>query len=77
MSYTYHQPREYYEERYDKGTIEQCRSGERVVNGSFTKLDKKLPASEKKKRQAGWYLMYSKLYFNFVESVAAERRHNR
>jgi len=37
-------------------------------------MDKKLPKSEKKDHQADWY---SKLYFQYVETVAAARRHNR
>lgn len=57
--------------------MESCRSGERIVNKTFKEMEKKLPASEKKGRQAGWYLIYSQLYFNFVETVAATRRHNR
>lgn len=77
MSYVHLKDRQHYEDRYDEGTIEQCRSGERIVNKTFVEMDKKLPASEKKNRQPGWYLMYSRLYFQFVETVAAARRHNR
>ncbi len=75
--YTHLKDREHYEDLYDKGTVEHCRSGERVVNQTFAEMDKKLPAAEKKKRQAGWYLMYSQLYFQFVETVAFGRRHER
>lgn len=66
-----------YEIIYDKGTIDSCRRGERLVNNTFTELDRKLPDSEKKEHQAGWYLFYSQLYFKFVETVAAERAHDR
>lgn len=75
--YTYLKDRQHYEDLYDKGTVEHCQSGERVVNQTFAEMDKKLPAAEKKKRQAGWYLMYSQLYFQFVETVAFGRRHER
>lgn len=75
--FTHLKDRQHYEDRYDSGTVEQCRSGERIVNQTFAEMDKKLPNSEKKGRQAGWYLMYSQLYFNFVETVAAARRHSR
>lgn len=77
MSYTYLKDREHYEERYDRGTVDSCRSGERIVNKTFKEMEKKLPAKELKQRHSGWYLMYSQLYFNFVETVAAARRHNR
>ncbi len=77
MSYVYLKDRKHYEDRYDEGTVEQCRSGERIVNKTFAEMDKRLPASEKQNRQAGWYLMYNRLYFQFVETVAAMRRHER
>jgi hypothetical protein len=77
VSNIYLQPRQDYEDRYDYATVERCRMGERVVNQTFIEMDKKLPESEKKEHQAGWYLMYSKLYFGYVETVAAERRDGR
>lgn len=77
MTYIYLQPRKHYEDRYDEATIEHCRMGERVVNKTFMEMDKRLPKSEKKEHQAGWYLMYSKLYFGYVETVAAERKDGR
>ena len=77
MTYTYLQPCQHYEGRYDEATVEHCRMGERVVNKTFKEMDKKLSAAEKKEHQAGWYLMYSKLYFAYVETVAAERKDSR
>jgi hypothetical protein len=77
MTYNYLQSRQHYEDRYDETTIEKCRMGERIVNKTFIEMGKKLPESEKKEHQAGWYLMYSKLYFGYVEAVAAERRDGR
>jgi hypothetical protein len=74
---TYLDDRQHYEDRYDKATIEHCRRGERVVNQTFKEMEKKVPAAEFRKRRPGWHLMYSQLYFQFVETVAAERRHNR
>ncbi len=73
----YLRTRQHYEERYDDGTVAACRSGERIVNDTFEIMEKKLPKSELVERQAGWYLEYSKLYFLFVESVAASRHEKR
>lgn len=75
--YTYLKDREYYEERYDDGTVAKCRSGERMVNDTFCIMEKKLPKKDLTEKLPGWYLEYSKLYFWFVESVAAERAENR
>ncbi|MBP7857497.1 hypothetical protein KA016_00360 [Candidatus Saccharibacteria bacterium] len=63
----------YYENRYDNGTIEQCRSGEHIVNGAFKELEKKVPKKELTEKMLGWYLQYSQYYFFLVESVAAAR----
>lgn len=75
--YTHLKEHQYYEDRYDDGTVATCRSGERIVNDSFKIMEKKLPTGELVERQAGWYLEYSKLYFWFVESAAAARHENR
>lgn len=71
--YSHLQDRQYYEDRYDSTTITQCRSGERLVNGTFKELEKKIPEMELKEKLPGWYLQYSQLYFLTVESVAAAR----
>jgi len=73
----YLRPRQHYEDRYDDGTVEVCRSGERIVNDTFKIMEEKLPKSELVERQAGWYLEYSKFYFLFVESAAAARHEKR
>ena len=65
--------RKYYEERYDDATVEKCRSGERIVNKTFTEMEKKLPKKELTDKLPGWYLQYSLYYFWFVESAAAQR----
>ena len=75
--YTYLKSREYYEERYDDATVAKCRSGERIVNDTFTLMEKKLTKKELTDKLPGWYLQYSTYYFWFVESVAAERAANR
>ncbi len=75
--YTYLKSREYYEERYDDATVSKCRSGESLVNETFTTMEKKLGKKELTDRLTGWYLHYSQYYFLFVESAAAERAANR
>jgi uncharacterized Zn finger protein len=75
--YEYLKSRQHYEDRYDDGTVDTCRSGERMVNDTFKIMEKKLPKKELVERQVGWYLEYSKLYFWFVESVAAARHEGR
>lgn len=71
--YTYLKDRIHYEDRYDDGTIAKCRSGESIVNGTFTEMEKKLPKKELTEKLPGWYLHYSQLYFLFVETPAAAR----
>jgi hypothetical protein len=75
--YTYLKNREYYEDRYDDATVVKCRSGERIVNETFTTMEKKLGRKELTDKLPGWYLHYSQYYFLFVESAAAERAANR
>jgi len=75
--YTYLQDRKHYEDRYDDGTVAKCRSGERIVNDTFKTMEKKLTKKELTQSLSGWYLLYSKLYFWFVESAAAARAENR
>jgi len=75
--YTYLKERQHYEDRYDDGTVTKCRSGERIVNDTFTIMEKKLPKKELTDKLPGWYLQYSLYYFWFVESPAAERAENR
>ncbi len=75
--YKYLKSREYYEERYDDATVAKCRSGERIVNDTFTTMEKKLSKKELTDKLPGWYLHYSQYYFLFVESAAAERAANR
>jgi hypothetical protein len=75
--YNYLKDRQHYENRYDDTTIGSCRSGERTVNDTFKILEKKLPKNELIERQAAWYLEYSKMYFWFVESIAASRYEKR
>ena len=75
--YTYLQERQHYEDRYDDGTVAKCRSGERIVNDTFKIMEKKLTKKELTESLPGWYLLYSKLYFWFVESAAAARAENR
>lgn len=75
--YTYLKNREYYEERYDDATVAKCRSGERIVNETFTTMQKKLGKKELTDKLPGWYFHYSQYYFLFVESTAAERAANR
>lgn len=66
-----------YEDRYDHATVEQCLSGENIVNATFRKMEETVPASELKERQAAWYVEYSKCYLYFVEFTAASCYHNR
>ncbi len=73
----YLRPREHYETLYDEGTVERCRSGERVVNGTFAELEKKVPKQELEGHLSGYYLYYSRMYFQLVETVAAIRSHER
>lgn len=75
--YTYLQDCQHYEDRYDDGTVDKCRSGERIVNDTFKIMEKKLTKKELTSSLPGWYLLYSKLYFWFVESAAAARAENR
>jgi phosphohistidine phosphatase SixA len=71
--YIYLKELQYYEDRYDKSTIEVCRRGERMVNQTFAEMQKKLSAKELKQHMPGWYLQYSVLYFSLVEMPAAIR----
>lgn len=73
MSYTYLENQQHYEDRYDDSTVEICRRGESVVNQTFWKMQKKLPANELKQHRSGWYLQYSIFYFSMVELPAAMR----
>jgi len=75
--YTNLKDRQYYEDRYDDGTVAKCRSGERIVNDTFKIMEKKLTKKELTERLPGWYLQYSLYYFWFVETAAAERAENR
>lgn len=75
--YTNLKDKKYYEDRYDDGTVVKCRSGERIVNDTFKIMEKKLTKKELTTSLPGWYLLYSKLYFWFVESAAAARAENR
>lgn len=75
--YTYLKDRQHYEERYDDITVTKCRSGERIVNDTFTMMEKKLSKKELTDKLPGWYLHYSLYYFWLVESAAAERAENR
>lgn len=75
--YIHLKDRNYYKERYDDGTVAECRSGERIVNDTFTIMEKKLPKKELTEKLPGWYLQYSLYYFWFVESAAAGRAENR
>lgn len=75
--YTYLQDRQYYEDRYDDGTVAKCRSGERIVNDTFKIMEKKLTKKELTERLPGWYLQYSLYYFWFAETAAAKRAENR
>jgi len=74
--YTHLKDRQYYEDLYDEGTVEQCRSGERMVNATFRKMEQE-HAKEIASRKPGWYLQYSTLYFSLVEMPAAARHMNR
>jgi len=75
--FTHLQDRQYYEERYDNGTVAKCRSGERIVNDTFKEMEKKLSKKELTNKLPGWYLQYSQYYFLFVESAAAARTEGR
>ncbi len=75
--YNYLNNREYYEDRYDDNTVAKCRSGERIVNDTFTVMEEKLAKKELTDKLPGWYLQYSTYYFWLVESAAAERAVNR
>lgn len=52
--YTYLKDRKHYEDRYDENTVEQCRSGESIVNGAFREMEKKLPKKELIEKLSGW-----------------------
>lgn len=73
MTFTYLRDQKHYEDLYDHGTVETCRSGERVVNDSFREVAKKAGPKELEERKPGWYLFYSQTYFGLVESPAASR----
>jgi hypothetical protein len=75
--YTNLKDKKHYEDRYDDGTVDKCRSGERIVNDTFKIMEKKLPKKELTEKLPGWYLQYSMYYFWFVESAAAARAENR
>ncbi len=75
--YMYLQNRQHYEDRYDDGTIAKCRSGESIVNKTFTLMESTLPKKELSEKLPGWYLQYSQYYFLFVESAAASQSINR
>ena len=77
MSYKYLQDKSYYENLYDKQTVSLCRAGEKTVNSVFSEMEKKASKAELVKHQAGWYLWYSIFYFQFVESLAAQRYQDR
>jgi hypothetical protein len=70
---TYLQDRKHYEARYDKSTVEACRTNEALVNGAFNKIEKDLPASELQEKQTAWYVQYSALYFQLVELLSVTR----
>lgn len=74
---THLKDRSYYEDFYDHSTVEQCRSGESMVNGAFRKMEETVSASEFKERPVAWYVEYSKLYLQFVELTTAYRQYNR
>ena len=74
---TYLKDHAYYEDLYDHGTVEQCRSAENIVNGAFHKLEETTPAREFKDRAVAWYIEYSKLYLQLVELTAAGRQYHR
>lgn len=71
--YTQLKDQEYYENRYDEGTVAQCRSAEEVVNGTFKAMEKKLSKKELYDKLPGWYLQYSQYYFLLVETTAVKR----
>lgn len=78
MSYQYLKEESYYEDLYDRHTVEECRSNERVVNKTFSEMEKKEEfAEEFKSHLTGWYLQYSQLYFQLVETVAYLRSKGR
>jgi hypothetical protein len=62
-SYIHLKERQYYEDRYDDGTVAKCRSGERIVNDTFKIMEKKLTKKELTDKLPGWYLQYSMLLF--------------
>jgi predicted RNA-binding Zn-ribbon protein involved in translation (DUF1610 family) len=74
---THLKDRPYYEDLYDHATVEQCRSGESIVNDAFRKMEETALASEFKERPVAWYVEYSKLYLQFVELTAAHRQYHR
>lgn len=74
---TYLKDRSYYADNYDRLTIEQCRSGEELVNNAFRELEEKISASESQGYSVARYVEYSKLYFQLVEFTAASRWHHR
>jgi len=73
MSFKFLHDKSFYEDIYDKTTIEHCRSGETMVNKVFSEMEKKVSCSEIKKHHAGWYFQYSAIYFQSVELIAAGR----
>lgn len=58
---TYLKERKVYENRYDHATVEQCLSGESLVDAAFRQMEETVPASELKEYRA-WYVEYSKYY---------------
>ena len=74
---TYLKEQKVYENRYDHATVEQCLSGESLVNAAFRQMEEIVPASELEEYRAAWYIEYSKYYMYFVEFIAAGRYYKR
>jgi len=73
VTYQRLKPRSHYEDLYDRSTVEQCRINEAVLNKAFKEMEQTLPPSEFQEKQSGWYILYSRLYFYSVETLAALR----
>ncbi len=67
----YLEDRSVYEERYDRITVELCRTREQIVDGA---LGERLPLDSRGDADpANGYYIYSVMYFELVEVLAGER----
>lgn len=64
---------QYYNDLYDKFTVERCRFAEDVVNKTFVETKKEIDRKKSSQPIPGLYLFYSITYFQMVEALALMR----